>query len=171
MAASTLLSGYAISIAIVVGAGGLSALVLGVLCVRFRSRQVLAGAGAVAALVAAGAGAAGLSTGSLSGLNPLICGIVSAILFTLMLPFMVDADKAEFFNKSGGELAVVNSVRPKGDALIAKAVLLGAMPETIYIRPGELCRMIALLDDKVILGIVGTLYRGWRQNRSRRSAS
>lgn len=50
--------------------------------------------------------------------------------------------------------------------LLAKTVLLGSMPETIFIRPEELCKLLSLMDFKVVAKLPGMLYEGWKQNRA-----
>ncbi|MDR0626507.1 MAG: hypothetical protein LBG11_04475 [Bifidobacteriaceae bacterium] len=168
LVASAWLPGLPFAAAIVAGGTGVVVLAVAILSVRRRDRQAPAIVGLAAGLATIGAGVASVVAGALVGLVPLLAGAVAATLFALMLPFLVHAERAEFFNKSGSELAVISAVRPKGGDIVVKTILLGAMPEVIHIKPGELCKMVALVDDKVVLGILRTLWRGWRANRRRR---
>jgi hypothetical protein len=83
-----------------------------------------------------------------------------------VLPFQIEVTKADFFNRNGGELATMTQIRVKNDNILAKTVLLGAMPETIYMRPEEICKAIALMDINVILSLPRILYKGWKNNRT-----
>ncbi len=146
----------------------LLALILAVLCIRKRSKQIFAFLGVATGVVLTILSIAQLAFTGV-GISGIVMGIILCLLFLAMLPFMVDAKEAVFFNKGGSELAKVTKVRPKDEFIIAKAVLLGSMPETIYIKPGELCKMLALLDDKVFLSLIGFLFRGYQQNREQAS--
>jgi len=104
--------------------------------------------------------------GATAGVNEILVGILLVILDMVVLPFQIVVPKSVFFNRSGGELATVTQIRIKNDNILAKSILLGSMPETIYVRPEELCKMMSLMDIKVILSLPGILYKGWRGNRS-----
>lgn len=101
------------------------------------------------------------------GVNLIVVGLLAACVDIAALPFMVEAKEAKFFNKMGSDLARVTTVKTgKTGDITAKVVLLGSMPETIYVRPQELIKMLALMDDSVIKGIVGYIVRGYKANRA-----
>jgi hypothetical protein len=100
------------------------------------------------------------------GINEVVVGIMFTILDLLVLPFQLDASKAEFYNRSGGGLATITQIRMKDGNVLAKSVLLGAMPETIYMRPEEICKVFAMLDMKIFLSLPAILYLGWKRNRA-----
>jgi hypothetical protein len=102
-----------------------------------------------------------------AGANEIIIGILLAFLSLLALPFQIGVSKVEFYNRSGGELATFSQIRMKNGDILAKAMLLGSMPETIYMRPEEICKAVALMDTKVILSLPAILFKGWRINRSK----
>jgi hypothetical protein len=103
--------------------------------------------------------------GSSAGANEIIMGLVLVLLNLVALPFQLDVKKVEFFNRNGGELATFSQIRMKNDNILAKAVLLGSMPETIYMYPEEICKAISLMDPKVILSLPSILFQGWKRNR------
>lgn len=108
---------------------------------------------------------AGLALEHVSGPNEVIVGLIVAALAFVALPFQVDAERASFYNRGGSDLASINRVSRKNENLLAKTVLLGSMPETIFIRPEELCKLVAMLDMEVVAALPGMLYKGWKKNR------
>lgn len=101
------------------------------------------------------------------GANLVVVGVVSLCLGVAALPFMVEAKDAKFYNKMGSDLARVTAVKTNKDGdITAKVVLLGSMPETIYVHPQELIKMLALMDDSVVKGIVGYIARGYKANKA-----
>jgi hypothetical protein len=160
--------GYSIVCLAIVAGAAAAMLIMGVLSIAKKSNKAIAFAGAALSLVLVVVGSVSIVLYG-QGINAVIVGMVVMLLFVAMLPFKVSATEATFYNKSGGELAKVTAIKPKGDEIIAKAVLLGSMPETIYIRPGELCKMLAMMDDKVFLSLVGCLIRGFKQNNVKES--
>lgn len=107
----------------------------------------------------------------LAGVNEIIVGLVLVGLSALTLPFQVVVTSAEFHNRHGGDLASFKRVRYKNGKILAKAVLLGSMPETIYMSPEEICKAVALMEPQVIFSIPIILYRGWKNNRVQASDS
>jgi hypothetical protein len=97
--------------------------------------------------------------------NEVVVGILLIILNLLILPFQIDCTDARFYNRNGGDLATMTQVRVKGNDVLAKAVLLGAMPETIYMKPEEICKAFSLVDAQVVLALPKILYLGWKNNR------
>jgi hypothetical protein len=107
---------------------------------------------------------AGYFLGAATGVNEALVGMLCALLGVVAVPFQVIATKASFHNRTGNGLAEFMQVRMKDGNIICKSVLLGTMPETIYMRPGEICKAAALVDQDVILALPGILYRGWKAN-------
>lgn len=110
----------------------------------------------------------GLLLQAASPANDVIIGLLICAVSVACLPFQVDAKKATFYNRSGQELARIEKISDKKGNLLAKSVLLASMPETIFIRPEELCRMLALIDFAVVKKLPGLLYAGWKVNREER---
>ena len=168
LAASSTVMYWGGSLGVVVG------VVVGVLAVALafvgmRSKTVqwnfLAVAGLGLALVAWGVADALVFAGGGAAANEIIVGLLLAALAVVALPFQVDASRATFYNRMGGELARMESITEKKGNLLAKAVLLNSMPETIFIRPDEICKMISLIDFKVVVALPKILYAGWKVNR------
>ncbi|MEN6408107.1 MAG: hypothetical protein ABFD44_00175 [Anaerolineaceae bacterium] len=147
---------------------GLASILLALVSIRKRSAQLPAAAGVLLGMILFlwGVFIARL-TGSSAGANEIVVGLVLALLNLVVLPFQLDVKKVEFFNRNGGELATFSQIRMKNDNILAKAVLLGSMPETIYMYPEEICKAIALMDPKVILSLPSILFQGWKRNRSK----
>jgi hypothetical protein len=105
--------------------------------------------------------------GASAGISEILVGFLLALLNLVVLPFQLVVSKVEFVNRNGGELATFTQIRMKNGDILAKAMLLGSMPETIYMRPEEICKAVALMDAKVILSLPSILFKGWRINRSK----
>jgi hypothetical protein len=104
---------------------------------------------------------------ALSGISEILVGILLAVFAVICLPFQLKVEKVDFYNRNGGGLATFNQIRIKNENILAKAVLLGSMPETIYMYPEEICKAIALMDVNVILSLPKILYLGWKRNRAK----
>ncbi|MEY8460858.1 hypothetical protein AALA69_06985 [Eggerthellaceae bacterium 24-137] len=159
--------GYAEPIAIVlsVGMGVLSVVCA---CIGLRSKTVQIN---FMVLVAAGlcfavwglVGSLGLAW--INGVNEVIVGLLIACLSAICLPLQLDVEKASFYNRGGSDLASISKMSEKKGNLLAKTVLLGSMPETIFIRPEELCKLLSLMDFQVVAKLPGMLFEGWKRNR------
>lgn len=103
--------------------------------------------------------------GATAGASEIIAGILLAVFSILVLPFLLEVEKVQFFNRSGGELATFSKIRMKDNNIIAKGMLLGSMPETIYMYPEEICKALAMIDFGVILALPKILYTGWKRNQ------
>ncbi|UWG98764.1 hypothetical protein LPY66_08220 [Dehalobacter sp. DCM] len=115
-------------------------------------------------------GIVGRFLGASAGSNESVAGILLIILGVLVLPFQIAVTKCSMVNRTGGGLAEMTQIRMKDGNIIAKSILLGSMPETIYIKPEEICKAVALVDLDVILALPGLLYRGWKINRAQAEA-
>jgi hypothetical protein len=104
--------------------------------------------------------------GTSAGVNEALVGILLLLLGLVVLPFQIEVTKSIFFNRSGGELANCTRIRVKDGNILAKATLLGSMPETIYMRPEEICKAIAMMETEVIMALPKMLYQGWKINRA-----
>ena len=149
---------------------GVVVAILGCLMTKRRSMSLLAKINVVLGVVSIVSGIASLVICG-KGANLIVCGILVACVNVVALPFMIETKQANFENKTGSNLAKVTSVKVKGDHVLAKAVLLGSMPETIYVRPEELIKMLVLMDDNVIKGIVKYLMTGYKNLRTEQAAA
>lgn len=100
-----------------------------------------------------------------AGINELVVGVLLAALAAVCLPLQIDVETARFFNRSGAELASISKVTEKKGNLLAKTVLLGSMPETIFIKPEELCALLSILDFDVVKKLPGMFYASWKAQR------
>ena len=105
------------------------------------------------------------------GFNEILVGLLVALLSAVALPFQVTASAGTFYNRGGSELARVTKISEKNGQLLAKSVLLNSMPETIFIRPEELCKVVTLLDAKTLSKLPGLLYQGWKDGRKTAKAN
>jgi hypothetical protein len=97
--------------------------------------------------------------GASAGVNEVLAGILLLLLGLVILPFQIEVTMSVFFNRSGGELANCTRIRVKDGNILAKATLLGSMPETIYMRPEEICKAAAMMEPEVIMALPKILYR------------
>ena len=97
------------------------------------------------------------------GIALIVIGALVACVSMLIPPFMMQVKTARFTNKGGNELAKVSAVKMKGDDIIAKTVMLGSMPETIFVKPSECFKALLLVDDKVIKAMPGFLIQGYKE--------
>lgn len=111
-------------------------------------------------------GIGGAIAGVASGWSEVIAGALVAVAAAVILPFQVAAEKVVSHNRNGGELATFTQIRVKDNNILVKSILLGSMPETIYMRPEELCKMVAVMDPAVIFALPRLLYAGWKSNRA-----
>lgn len=102
-------------------------------------------------------GTAGGCHGAVIGLVWLFVALVITQLFTF--------PSGSAFDKSGNSLTTISNIRVKGDNIVVKAVLLGTMPSTIYMRPEEIWKLLPLIDASVIWKLPVILFRGWRRAR------
>ena len=103
-----------------------------------------------------------------AGINEVVIGVLLAALAAVCLPLQVEVEKARFFNRSGSELASIGKVSEKKGNLLAKTILLGSMPETVFIRPEELCGLLSILEFDVVKKLPGMLYAAWKFERDAR---
>ncbi|MDR1184914.1 MAG: hypothetical protein LBK67_08965 [Coriobacteriales bacterium] len=140
--------------------------VVAVCCVRFKTKRLIAYLGFVASLLLAGYGVFVLVSKGM-GIGTIVLALLNCIIFILMLPFMVSVKSAKFFNRSGGELCEVTSIKGKDGSILVKAILLGSMPETIYAHPVELRKMLSLLDVSAVTALPGVLLGGFNVKKDR----
>jgi hypothetical protein len=69
---------------------------------------------------------------------------------------------AVLVNSQGMALAEMKSMEPSGDGIAVQAVLLGSMPETVNLKPGQLWNVIGLLNVPTIIQGVKMLIKGFK---------
>lgn len=109
--------------------------------------------------------------GASAGINEVLVGILLLLLGLVVLPFQIEATKSVFYNRSGGELANSTRIRVKDGNILVKSTLLGSMPETIYMRPEEICKAAAMVEPEVVMALPKMLYKGWKINREQSKTS
>lgn len=109
--------------------------------------------------------------GASAGVNEVLVGILLLLLGLIVIPFQIEATKSVFYNRSGGELANSTRIRVKDGNILVKSTLLGSMPETIYMRPEEICKAAAMVEPEVVLALPKMLYQGWKINREQSKAN
>ncbi|MDY6892769.1 MAG: hypothetical protein SVO26_03515 [Chloroflexota bacterium] len=71
----------------------------------------------------------------------------------------------KMFDMHGAVLMDVASLERKGDDLVMKGKMMGAMPATIYIKPEEIWGAKSLLSWSVIWYLPIIVVKGWLRSR------
>lgn len=99
-----------------------------------------------------------------SGCHEAIIGLAwlcLALLITQLFVFPFGSA----YDKSGNALTTISNIHVKGEDIVVKAVLLGTMPTTIYMRPEEVWKLLPLIDASVIWRLPVIFYRGLKRTR------
>lgn len=95
--------------------------------------------------------------------NEILIGGILVVLGMFAPMFLVECKQATFYNRQGNELAQCKKVSTKDDDLTAKVVLLGSMPETIFVRPVELVKTLYLIEPEVVTNVFKILRKGYKE--------
>lgn len=107
----------------------------------------------------------GIAFSQVAGINEIVIGVLLVALAEVCLPLQVNVNKARFFNRNGSELASISKVSEKKGNLLAKTIVLGSMPETVFIRPEELCGLLSILEFDIVKKLPEILYASWKSQR------
>lgn len=130
------------------------ALVVGVLVVLGVRRNASAPSRAIVALGAILAvwGVVGLITSFSAGVNEIIVGLL-VLLVAAVIPTIVPDAGMVAYDVYGNPMAQIKQITIKNGDLAAKAVLLGSMPATMYLRPEEVWKALGMVSFGVIMGL------------------
>lgn len=65
----------------------------------------------------------------------------------------------KMYNPDTGELVQIDSLEPRGDILVIKGVIFGAMPMEAELRPEEVRQAFRLLTFRTILFLISLPFR------------
>lgn len=128
------------------------------------SLRLIGGVGAV--LV--GLGAVGAPAGLAVRLAAVLVGLVALGLswFAAALPAPGHICAV---NKGGGTLAEIKSLKVRDGKIAAPAILLGSMPETVYVTPQALLTALGTVNTDLVRALPGMVVTGLREARSTRT--
>jgi hypothetical protein len=89
----------------------------------------------------------------------ILAGLAAAALAAAALALPAPA-RIRTVNKGGSPLAEIKSLKVRNGMIAAPAVLLGSMPETVYVAPAELWKMLGAVGPDVIWALPAMLLRG-----------
>lgn len=69
-------------------------------------------------------------------------------------------------NKRGGTLAEIKSIKIKDGKIAAPSVLLGSMPETVYVTPEQIWNLIGNVDATLLKALPKMILEGRRASRT-----
>jgi hypothetical protein len=104
-------------------------------------------------------GLVGIFLANGAGLNELLVGLLwggIALVITQVQP----AVEVVAYDVYGNPMAQITKISIKKDDLVAKAVLLGSMPSTMYMRPEEVWKILGMISFETLLGMPKFLITG-----------
>jgi len=104
-------------------------------------------------------GLVGIFHASNAGLNELLVGLLwggIALVITQIQP----AAEMVAYDVYGNPMAQITKISFKKDNLVAKAILLGSMPSTMYIRPEEVWKVLEMISFETLLCLPKFLITG-----------
>ena len=122
---------------------------------RAWSLWLLAVTGAAAAVF----GAAAVPGSAAVRVAAILAGLAAAGFAAAALALPAPA-RIRAVNKGGSPLAEIKSLKVRNGMIAAPSVLLGSMPETVYVPPAELWKMLGAVGPDVIWALPGMLLRG-----------
>ncbi len=108
-------------------------------------------------------GIVGWALGLGAGLNEIIVGAFAALLAALATRFTVTYDAASFYDRGGAPMVDVQSLRMKDNTILMKALLLQSMPSTVYVKPGEVWKVLTMIPSDLIRSLPGFLVAGYKE--------
>ena len=103
-------------------------------------------------------------TGEPGGASEIIVGVLWLIL-AFIITQLFAFSKMSVYDVSGRELTSMSLISFKKENIAIKAILLGSMPSTLYVRPEEVWKALSLVDESVIWHLPAFLYQGWKLAR------
>jgi len=104
-------------------------------------------------------GLVGIFLANGAGLNELLVGLLwggMALVITQIQP----AAEVVAYDVYGNPMAQITKISIKKDDLVAKAILLGSMPSTMYMRPEEVWKVLGMISFETLLGMPKFLITG-----------
>jgi hypothetical protein len=104
-------------------------------------------------------GLVGIFLANGAGLNELLVGLLwggIALVITQIQP----AAEVVAYDVYGNPMAQITKISIKKDDLVAKAILLGSMPSTMYMRPEEVWKILGMISFETLLGMPKFLITG-----------
>lgn len=104
-------------------------------------------------------GLVGIFLANGAGLNELLIGLLwggIALVITQIQP----AVELVAYDVYGNPMAQITKISIKKDDLVAKAILLGSMPSTMYMRPEEVWKVLGMISLETLLGMPKFLFTG-----------
>ncbi|MBN1318998.1 MAG: hypothetical protein JXA42_26180 [Anaerolineales bacterium] len=97
-----------------------------------------------------------------AGLNELVVGL---LWFGpgFIIPKIVPAGEMIAYDVYGNPMAQIQKIAFKKGNIAAKAILLGSMPSTMYMRPEEVWKVLGMVSWETIIGMPGFLITGARR--------
>lgn len=100
-----------------------------------------------------------------AGPNELITGLLWSGL-SLLTSKIHPADEMVAYDIYGNPMATITRITIKDGNIAAKAVLLGSMPATMYLRPEEVWKALGMISWDTIVGLPRFLITGARRANS-----
>jgi len=79
-------------------------------------------------------------------------------------------NQVKIVNLHGSTMMSVDKMSRKGDDLVMSGNVMGTMPGTFYVTPGNLWKMVKLLNGAIIMGLPAMLIKGffaYRKNQQK----
>jgi len=108
-------------------------------------------------------GVAAFPAGLAVRLAAVIVGLLTVALavFAIVLPAPT---RIRAVNKRGGTLAEIKSLKVRDGKIAAPSILLGSMPETVYVTPGEIWNLLGAIGPDVILALPKMILAGRKES-------
>jgi hypothetical protein len=97
-------------------------------------------------------GLVGIFLANGAGLNELLIGLLWGGIALVISQIQPTAEIVAY-DVYGNPMAQITKLSFKKDDLVAKAVLLGSMPSTMYMRPEEVWKMLGMISFETLLGM------------------
>jgi len=75
----------------------------------------------------------------------------------------------KLYDIHGNVMMEISPLDRKGDDLVTKGKMMGAMPASIFLRPNDLWQAKSLLSWRVIRYLPSMAIKGWKQSRKQPS--
>lgn len=94
-----------------------------------------------------------------AGLNELLIGLLwGGIAFVISQ--IQEAAEVVAYDVYGNPMAQITKISFKKEDLVAKAMLLGSMPSSMYLRPEEIWKLLGMVSFETIMGMPKFLVTG-----------
>ncbi|MFH1775811.1 MAG: hypothetical protein ABH839_04085 [Chloroflexota bacterium] len=97
--------------------------------------------------------------------NEIIPGIL-LVISVLKAAQIVEGAVVRLYTREGAVMVEASKLERRGDDLVMKGKIMGAMPATIYIRPEEVWAGLGLVTRQILFYLPLLLIRGWLRRNS-----